>query len=81
MEQDNLCICCMTNLKKSKHAKYCTNCSEYVCSMILQRTHKIDARYKKVFRSLFSRLQQLSSEDIFLPKQLKEIVAEKEKGI
>jgi hypothetical protein len=74
MNQNKPCKCCLSNPRKSKYAKYCFNCSEYICDVILQRTHKIDARYKKIFRTLFSKLQQLSGEEYFLPKQLKEIV-------
>ncbi|MBW2967150.1 hypothetical protein KY362_01550 [Candidatus Woesearchaeota archaeon] len=74
MTKEDICECCNTNTKKAAQSKYCVNCSDYICNMILQRTHRIDARYKKVFRSLHTKLQRLSEEDAFLPKQLQEMM-------
>ena len=71
---DQLCRCCMTNPRKSKYAKYCFNCSGYINRTILRRIHKIDTRYKKVFRTLFSKLKQLTDEDAFVPKQIRDVV-------
>jgi len=64
----------MTNERKSKNAKYCDACSEHICNIVWQRVHRVDARYKKIFRSLYTKLQTLSEEDHFLPNNVKEMV-------
>ncbi len=79
MTGQNVCECCLTNKRKSKNAKYCDACSEHICNIVWQRVHRVDARYKKVFRSLYSKLQQLSNEEQFVPNNLREIVDTEEK--
>lgn len=64
----------MTNEKKSKNAKYCEPCSEHICNIVWQRVHRVDARYKKIFKSLYGKLQQLSEEEYFLPNNVREMV-------
>jgi len=65
------CECCNTNSKKSINAKYCQNCSDHICSIIWQRVHRIDTRYKKVFQALHQNLLKLAEEDPFVPQTLK----------
>ncbi len=69
-----ICECCMTNEKKSKNAKYCMACSEHICNIVWQRVHRVDARYKKVFKSLHTKLTKLSEEEYFLPNNVKEMI-------
>ena len=68
------CECCNTNNKKSRNAKYCDQCSNYICGMLLYRMHRVDSRYKKIWRNMFEKLQNLSGEECFIPKQMREMV-------
>ena len=76
MKTTDLCECCMTNNKKSLQAKYCDSCSEYICNTILYRTYRIDLRYKKIWKAMFEKMQKLSEEERFMPKQLKGMLDE-----
>jgi len=73
-EDTNICLCCMTNPRKSQGAKYCESCSEHICNLILQRVNRVDTRYKKVFRTMHDSLLKLSREDPFFPKNLKDMI-------
>ncbi len=74
MNTHKLCECCNTNKRKAGNAKYCQACSDHICNMILQRANRIDARYKKVFRSLHENIVKLSVEEPFLSKNLKDML-------
>jgi hypothetical protein len=78
MNKEELCECCGTNAKKAKNAKYCLSCSDYINGIVWQRVHRVDARYKKIFRSMFVKLKELSEEEQFLPNNVKELIDENE---
>ena len=69
-----LCECCRTNSRKSATAKYCASCSDYICRTVLVRANKIDARYKKVYKTMFRKLHSLTKEDPFIPRQIREMM-------